>query len=335
MGRGLWPAIPVLYSIGYEMISEQNEKHNIERLAAQRHLYSLAKRILRLQFIVDIPAMLLLGLVAALIRSSAVMRAFGMQPYDITIAVAICGVVVALLDSLVFEHYAHSYRETAAQVQELFDCEVLELPWNDVFVGQQPEPEEVVRMSSAYVKDHGSLSELENWYPPITVQLPSHAARLVCQRENLWWDADLRRRYVSHIVLGAIAVLVFLFAMGMAAEFTLANFLALVFAPFMPMLVLTIRQVRTNGRSIASLDSLRQKCNGAIDSVLNGELKERAALQASRQIQDRIYSHRRDAALIPDLYYRIYQSSSESAAQRTVQDIVNDYLIRTSDSDDP
>ncbi len=307
------------------MISEQNEKKNIELLAAQRYLYSSAKRTLHLQFILDMPVMLLLGGFAAILRSSTAMGALGLQPYDLKWFVTISGLAVALLDSLLLERHAGSCKLRGARVQELFDSRVLELPWNDVFVGEQPDREDVLNMAAKYCRNREGFLELENWYPCVAARLPQHCARLLCQRENMAWDSDLRRKFVGHVVLAAVLTLVLLLGIAMAGRFTVTDFLAFVLAPFMPALTFTIRQARANKRTIESTDDLRRRTQNSLQACLEGKLDEAGASAVSRQIQDRIYSHRKDAPLVPDFYYRMYQRSSEAIATRTASDIVDEY----------
>lgn len=312
------------------MISTQNSETNLERLRAQRWLYSSAKRALLVQFILDVPVIVVLGIASAFMRSPTLMGLLGSSPYDSSGILAILGIVVVLLDWMVLGQLVHSKRTTAARIQELFDCEVLKLPWNTAFVGRPPTREDAIHGASKHIESGGNGRVLLNWYPECVDELPEYGARLVCQRESLSWDAELRTRFVSHLIVVSLVVFAILFVIGMAGRFTLSNFIISVLAPCLPIFGFTLRQSIENRRSVNDLNDLRCRIDDAVNSFLKRELDSRSALSISRSIQDAIFVHRKSAPLIPDYYYEKYKQRDETLAIQTADQIVKEYKLTKS-----
>ena len=121
-----------------------NQKHNavsqIEMLAAQRQLYSSAKRVIGLQMILAGPVALIATLLGL----------FYPQPKDYA---ALLGVTILVLDLALLNPRQKRLRSQGASVQEAFDTKVLDIDWNDLKVGKRPEPELIHEYALALGKD--------------------------------------------------------------------------------------------------------------------------------------------------------------------------------------
>src|SRR6266702_7049670 len=129
----------------------QNEPLQIERLAAQRYRYSCSKSLLWVQLIVSVP--IAVGW-SFLVMGSPEMKGWAS-------AWGICATGLLFL----MENSQKSWQEMAAKIQELFDCEVLELPWNSVTAGSRPPPEDVHENATKYFQRAKTAPPLDNWYP--------------------------------------------------------------------------------------------------------------------------------------------------------------------------
>src|SRR6266403_3810210 len=94
----------------------QNEEQALRLLAAQRRVYGWAKVAQAVQFalVVMVPSVLLV--VEHCVGSFKIWAAF-------------TGLLISVADVGILETIKASLRRKAAAVQELFDCEVLELEW--------------------------------------------------------------------------------------------------------------------------------------------------------------------------------------------------------------
>lgn len=164
----------------------QNTQRSLDLLAAQRQLYSDAKGLQMVSVIMSVPVVIAWSILVALFPPLAVYA-------------ALWGIVATLLELLFFSRLQKSTQEKAAKIQQIFDCEVLQFNWASLNCGVRIEPETIVDASNRYKRKKRNLKKLQNWYPISVGQLPIHQARIICQRSNVWWDAQLRRRYSKWI----------------------------------------------------------------------------------------------------------------------------------------
>src|SRR5262245_10308223 len=95
----------------------QNSAPQLSRLAAQRQLYATAKTVFVLQCIVG-------GAIAAATAW------LGLKEPALKGYIAAWGGTATLIDALLLSRRQQQLRTKAATVQEAFDCDVLQLPWN-------------------------------------------------------------------------------------------------------------------------------------------------------------------------------------------------------------
>ena len=224
---------------------EQNTPHQLERLAAQRQLYSDAKNIQNINIILSIPSVIIWSILIAFFPS-------------LQIYAALWGLSVTLLEQAIFSHSQKNLQEKAAKIQQLFDCDIFELDWSQLCSGSRPEPELIVSSSAKYRKKDPNYSNLKDWYPVSVGQLPIHEARLICQRSNIWWDAKQKLRYCKLILFGLIAITIIVFLVGLVGGLTLEKFVLAIVIPLLPAFIFTIRQYIENKQAATRLDNLRE-----------------------------------------------------------------------------
>src|SRR5215472_15339585 len=98
--------------------TDQNTPRQLERLAAQRYLYSRAKDVLKLQTGLDLLTPIVIAVLVTFFPAFDV--------YGAAIAVA-----VAVLD-VSLDQYQSSRKKQAADIQEMFDCDVLGLEYQEI-----------------------------------------------------------------------------------------------------------------------------------------------------------------------------------------------------------
>jgi hypothetical protein len=227
------------------------------------------------------------------------------------------------LDVVVLDPWQERRREIAASIQEQFDCEVLDTPWNDALAGANPSVEDIHEAATAYVVD--PRAPLEDWYPVVVDALPLYQSRLICQRTNCWWDSKLRRRY-STVILGTLgAVSITVVALGLINGMTLEKLILAVIAPLSPAVQWGIREVYRQRDAAASLDRLKDHGRQLLDRLVAGTLTEGEASSLSRQLQDAILVRRRENPFVFDWIYRLlrkqYEEQMNVGAQAMVDEI--------------
>ena len=295
----------------------QLEPIQLKRLAAQRQLYSDAKRIQAIQIIFVFVPPILTVLVA----------------YHFLAAVwaAISGIIIACL-FLLFDSQQQSLKQKAAKIQELFDCDVLGLNWREIMVGSRFEIETVEEHASKHKRKDPDYIKLKNWYSKNVGELPLHLGRIVCQRSNCWWDAQLRRRYAKCVIVVSFALLILVtICFGFTQDWTVENyillerFVLLVVNPLTPTVIFGVRQYKENINSAMRLDKLKEHTEKIWDKVLVNANPEELT-QISRHLQDEIYHHRRTNSLIFNRVYNLFRNKDEEQMNKTVDELVNEAL---------
>ncbi len=275
----------------------QNEAQQLQRLAAQRHLYSVAKRILGAEVFLGAPIAIAWG-VASLNISGA--RSYA----------AFWGLLISLSDVLWLNPWQKRLREKAAKIQEVFDCDVLQLPWNTIKVGERPDPELIKEHADKFKKSPSRISPLNNWYAPVVGELPIDVARILCQRSNCWWDSNQRRRYAVWVIAGLMITVVTILGLAFVGGLTVEKLFLSVIAPVAPALILAIRQCTEQIEAASRVDKL--KCHAeriwsaALDNAIDLELSNK-----SRALQDEIYENRKRSPLVFDWTFRQLRSGYE------------------------
>lgn len=233
------------------------------------------------------------------------------------------GIAITLGDLYVLTPRQKTLKLKAAKIQEAFDCDVLDLAWRSVVVGDRPDPEDVAAWSRPRQND----DVLRNWYPPEVGELPLPLARVICQRANCWWDAELRRRYAK-AALGVIAA-IFLVTVTIAliGHFRMDQWLLTVVLPLVPVFILGLRQFSEQKEAADRMDVLRHHAERIWRELLAGAPAE-SITQQSRELQDEIFDHRRRNPLIFDWVYRLLRDHQEELMNRAASDLIEEARTR-------
>ena len=290
----------------------QLEPTQLKRLAAQRQLYTDAKAIQKIQI-----GLSALGppILVVLVEYFCLLPVYA----------ACCGIIVTLLNILGFTPWRQSLKKKAAKIQELFDCDVLELNWRELTVGSRVEMETIEKYALKHKRKDRDYSKLENWYPKDVGELPIHIGRVVCQRENCWWDAQLRRRYVRLVILTLGIFAVIALYLGIKGGFSPEKSILALVIPLMPAYVLGIQQRKENTESATRLDELRKYAEGLWEKALQGTASEELT-HASRDLQDMIYNSRRKNPLILDEFYKLFKKKDEELVNKTSGELAKEAL---------
>lgn len=289
---------------------KQNAGSQIEMLAAQRQLYSSAKRVLGLQMILAGPVALiatLLGLFYPQLKDYA----------------ALLGVTILVLDFVLLNPLQKRLRSQGASVQEAFDTKVLDIDWNDLKVGKRPEPELIHEYALALGKNAQMVEKLKDWYPVAVQQLPVHWGRIVCQRANIWWDSTLRRRYANTLltcqILFAIALVWFAFSQGLS--FT--DFVMKIVIPMAALYKLGVAQFIEHRDAADRLDKLRDHAEKLWAEAIRGANLEALKVK-SRNLQDEIFDGRKKNPPIFDFIFWMFRDKNQLQMNKGAEVLVQE-----------
>lgn len=284
----------------------QNDPDTLDLLRAASVLYRRAQRIEAARATV---CLLLAGAgaVAAFTTGSAATIAFLGGAWAL---VMVAGMVP----------WTRQLNKRAAAFQELFDVELFGLTWNATAAGPKPTPYERNRVARGFPASR--VGRLRNWYVD-TAGVPYPYDVLLCQQQNLGWDARLRRRWahtlMSLIVLWAATGL----AVGYLGGLTVSEVLLSWFVPSLGALVLGFESYRGQVDLAAERERVAPLVQRALDRAGRPAETTRRILATAREIQDIILVTRRQPGRVPDWFYARFRDADEQDFQ-TSADAVRD-----------
>lgn len=297
-----------------QIASEQNNQKQLERLAAQRELYSSAKKWHGSQILLTVIIPVLLAGLAFILNEFAVVA-------------AIFGVASFLIDISLIEPVIKKRKTKAAKIQELFDCDILQLPKSPLKTVDDITVEEVLLYYNAHIKIATNVEKIKDWYSPKVSQLPIKIARILCQRTNCWWDSKLRERYSTFLKYTSLIVFLFMMVAGYISNLSLIE-ITLIASGLVPFFQFCIKQCNDNLDAANRLNELvnysRQLWNDAMENKYSDDILR----TNSRRLQDEIFEHRSKSPLILDLYYNVFRHSDEVLMNRSSEILVDEALSK-------
>ncbi|MEW1830713.1 S-4TM family putative pore-forming effector [Streptomyces sp. NPDC088196] len=278
----------------------QNSERSIRLLAAQRRLYADAKVIHNCRMIVVIGAGIL-GVFLALYFPSV--RAH----------IGFTSAIILLLISVVGSVREKRKNKEAASIQEEFDTNVFQLPWNGA-LSDRPTNALVVEAAHRY-KGGG----LEDWYGD-TESLARPLDVLVCQRSNLSWGVSAHRRWAATVMwagvlwVGGIIVVCFFFKLSFSSS------MFAVVTPLVPTFREYIEMWRSSMESVRSKERAESKISDIWDSSMGN--RRLPSIAKCREIQDRLCAIRQTNAVVPDWFYNLFRRMSEKVMRVSISDYV-------------
>jgi hypothetical protein len=285
-----------------KILQRQNEPLNLRKLAAQRAIYSRAKKVQGWQI-----------LLVVVISAALAIRAIYHE--EIAGSVALYSIIITLADFLGFDPVVSKLKKQGAQIQESFDCGVLDISCS-VFKAADPEIEDVLVNSDALKTD---ADNLKDWYSEEIAPLSLGLSRLVCQRNNFQWDAGLRKDYNSFLLIPALGLIgaVVLICYNQKIDF---EHFVLIAAAILPAVLFFLKQRQQNADALARLSELAKHFRNVWQKAGDDELSDEQLSEAARRIQDEIYDHRVQCPLVPDFYYWLRRKKDELIMSRTAKE---------------
>ncbi len=300
MAHPLWrPDAPAVTATSIQ--ERQNKPSALRAASAFRRRYVLAKRWHMLRLGVGV-LLGTAGVVLALLYSSTL---------DYLAAGAAGWIVLSRTLLLSQERRAQG---DGALAQEVFDTQVLDLPWNGTTAGPQPALEDLRNWGERQSQD-----EMRNWYADVRpARHPVDA--LICQRASVTWARQDHASYARVLRTAAVVTLVGTLILGVALGLNLGDYLLRLGLPVLPA-VLDILDL-ANGNE--ELGRSRTRLAHEADRLYADACSTGVApsLDACRSLQDEIYANRQVIG-VPSWFYSLTrgrrQRNMEEAASEQAQ----------------
>ena len=278
---------------------KQNELKFINYLKAQRVAYSQCKTYQ----IFDVLSVVL----------AIVLPIIGMLNGEIVNYLGAFGVFWTIL-YLVTENYRRKKTEQGAKIQEQFDTELYDIPWNKILCKEKINYDVQLDLSKKY-----EGNDLLNWYSKeVDASIPKSIAIVLCQRINFSWELKLRIRFVNFLILLLVIYYGVFFSYFISKNIGFYDILLLI-APSLSFLIYAVQ----NSISLKNHINSKKETLAQIDSILqrytsNKEIPNENTL---RQIQDVIFSERTVPEKIPDWFFKLSKSSNENRTDSIIKTI--------------
>ncbi|MFD0686016.1 S-4TM family putative pore-forming effector [Actinomadura fibrosa] len=223
-------------------------------------------------------------------------------------AATLVGAMWAALYKAALVPLAERYLRTAATLQEMYDAEVLGLPWNGVTVGKRIGDDEVSRLSRRF---RGNEERLPSYYIVANVAEPYDV--FFCLEQNLAWGSRIRLRFaqvmLGVLVLWSVAGIVFTLATGA----TVSRLLTRWFLPSLGLLLVCLEMYRTQMGSIRERMRVLDLVRAAMEEPSSEVISRPAARTLfARQVQDTLFHVRQLQPRLPSWFFDEYHDQDEA-----------------------
>jgi len=290
--------------------SRQNEQKQLERLAAQREIYSFAKRLHLLQIALTVIIPIILFVISSIWN-------------NILTYSALFGIVIFIIDGILLRSIIKEQKLKAAKIQELFDCDVLELDSSSLKIVNDITVEEILLNYNAHNKIKTNIEKIRDWYPTNIKSLPISIARIICQRANCWWDSKLRIRYSNFLKYFGLIIFLFLFIYSFIAKVSLIEF-TLYLSSLIPFFQFCNKEFIEHREAAQRLNELVKYSQDIWDYALKNPEDYHKIKRNSRRLQDEIYEHRSKSPLILDCFYNLFRDQNEVLMNRASEILIED-----------
>lgn len=276
----------------------QNTKKNICRLAAQRQLYNVVGWIDTVLMVATVLLPLLYSFMSKFVLNSV----------DIKTVIAIYSLLM-LLVLWPLRNLKKNKRELAAAIQQEFDIEVYQMPWDDKLFGKRKNLNAEIADASKKILDNAKEKQkLYNWYAPEVEALSIEEGIAACQKENFNWDAGLRKRYRLFVKLILAIIIIIPICICLVKGQNVQELILKLYS-LLPIFVWCANNINGLNEDLKRMIMIEKM-------VYSVEKKDISELQT---IQKEIYNNRKTIIKIPNWFYDKYKDNDEDRERRTLQ----------------
>ena len=283
---------------GKEILKQQNTETNIDRLLAQRRLYSKAKTF-KWSFVL---ITIILPIIISFLDNFRVIEIKEWQN------IYIIYIVIAFIIGIIFDNCIDNYKNIAAAIQEEFDISIFSIPRREYFNTKDINFNLIRQYSRKSRNKPEIVKSVKDWYSTNIQKVKTNIAILLCQRANVLYDERVRIRYKNCLIYLIFFIFIILLLIFLKNEFLVEMFLYKVVIPLLPIGLFLYDERKEVNASISNLKNLK----GKIENLLNKiSIDEIISEQNLREVQDMIYYNRKLSILIPDFIYGSLRKKTE------------------------
>ena len=302
--------------------SRQNDDDIINLIAASKYLYSQAKMLLGVYFLLSVVLVVLFSLASTLASNDYFVQVFGVKKIDISSWVSSYSLIVVAFSKIFLVGYIERRKILAAKCQEAADRKLFGLVWDSSILGDTVCQSLIFRYSQKLFEKEGK-HKIKNWYPTELDGLPISYQALVCQYSCLSWDLSLRKRYNLLLLLAGFFIAFIIFIMAFWGDLRISSIFVNLIAIVAPVTSFGFDVYKGNNDSIDNVKALRSSWDDFFKSEIK-DLDVDSANSMVEKIQIHLYSKRKSDFPIPDAIYNHFRTGQQGEMFHTASTLTSE-----------
>ena len=272
----------------------------IQSLFAQRRYYTYAKIWTSVYFVICI----------ALVCFFAVLKSFCKCDFITGLSIGLS--IATFFASLSINEVVSKLKKKAAEIQQYIDASVFKREEDGSAIWQSPlTTNKIKEIVSSFPKS--GFCKNDKWYEDYSSQ-PYKKQIVLCQKENIRWDKNLRAYYKYSCIVLLIVAIIAIFIIGLSRNSSFLEILSFISwsLPFIKYCYSFKKRMNEDGERL-------EKLNRTADSLAELDFENHSeAFHLIVGLQNDIFEHRKKAVLIPNFFfkffYKFFQSKEEKIA---------------------
>ena len=284
---------------------KQSDTLIIQCLFAQRQKYSQAKLVAYAYFVLCVVAVCVFTVLKSITHSEII------TGFSIGLS------IIILLATWPINKLISKIRAGAAEIQQYIDVTLYSNSQYSHLQDQWYCPltkDHIIEIVSKYPKS--GFNDNDKWYEDYS-SLDYCQQILRCQKENLRWDSDLRKKYGSTYKGIMLTILVAIFVFGVIVNPSFMKIISIVpwCMPFLKYIISFNRHMQEDDKRITKLKDQADNLLYNFGLVLNGD----ELIQKEIELQNGIFEHRKQAVLIPNFFYKLCRSKQQKNEEKIAE----------------
>lgn len=280
---------------------KQNSKDFLSLLKLQRYKYNIVSKVATINFILSVIIPIFISFIGFLPLSKVFVL-------FINLIGAICTIICLWLS-----YKIKNLKDEAAQIQYLFDVNLFGMKTNPFITNLQL----TELLSIAQKSKIEKLCGLENWYS-IKNTLHKNDAIYSCQKQNIRWDKNLRKIYLTSVLVLCSISLFIILSIGILTNTTFNILWSYIFL-LLPIIVHGATFIFT------SIDNLNEQ--NKLNSIFNKyDTHKNLTLRQLEALEEKIYFYRKELIKIPNWFFKLFKKSMQEEAEDYAQVESEQYL---------
>jgi len=276
---------------------KQSDSLIIQCLFAQRKKYSQAKLIAGLYFFFCVVAVCVFSILKSIVHNELIT--------GLSIGLSFATFFAAFL----INNCISKIRTEAAEIQQYIDTTLYSSDQYSHLNNKWSCPinkDRVIEIVSKYPQS--GFTDNDKWYEDYSACDYSKQI-LLCQKENLRWDSDLRKNYTIAYKVIMCVIIVSIFVAAIIINPSFLNFLSIALwcLPFVKYLWSFNNHMKEDDNRITKLKNAADNLLNNVGLILDGD----ELIQKEIELQNGIFEHRKKALLIPNFFYKMCRTMQQ------------------------